>query len=84
MARKQSYPLLKVMLDACIRELTPKQRDVIIRHYWDDKTVAEIAASTGVSKQAAYISRRGHHSHRRGWSLHYNLRIPVQKIVFSP
>ncbi len=52
MARKQSYPLLKVMLDACIRELTPKQRDVVIRYYWDSKTVAEIAASMGVSKQA--------------------------------
>lgn len=53
MARKRNHPLLKVMLDACIRELTPKQRDVIIRLYWDGKTVAEIAASMGISKQAA-------------------------------
>ena len=54
MARKQSYPLLKVMMDACIRELTIKQRDVIIRLYWDGKTVAEIAANKGISKQAVH------------------------------
>ena len=52
MASKQSFPLLKVMLNACIRELTPRQRDVVIRHYWDDKTITEIAASMGVSRQS--------------------------------
>ena len=53
MARER-HPLLKVMMDACIRDLTSKQRDVIIRRYWDDKTVAEIAASKGISKQAVH------------------------------
>ena len=52
MANKQNLPLLKVMLNACIRELTPRQRDVIIRHYWDGKTITEIAASMRVSKQS--------------------------------
>ena len=52
MASKQSYPLLETMLNACIHDLTPRQRDVVIRHYWDGETIAEIAASIGVSKQA--------------------------------
>ena len=52
MAEEESYPLFKVVLNACIRELTPRQRNVIIGRYWKGKTITEIAASTGVSKQA--------------------------------
>lgn len=51
-ASEQSLPLLKVVINACIRELAPRQRDVVIRHYWDGKTIAEIATSMGVSKQS--------------------------------
>ena len=55
MAEEEKHPLFKVVLNACIRELTTRQRNVIIAHYWDGKTITEIAASTGVSKQT--ISR---------------------------
>ena len=54
MASEQSYPLLKVVINACTHELTPRQRDVVIRHYWNDETIAEIAASMGVSKQSVH------------------------------
>lgn len=51
-AEVESYPFLKVALNACLRELTPRQRSVVIDRYWRGKTITAIASSTGVSKQA--------------------------------
>lgn len=51
-AEEESHPFLKVALNACLCELTPRQRSVVIDRYWQGKTITAIAASTGVSKQA--------------------------------
>ena len=52
MAGEEKHHLLKTSLNACIRKLPPKQRQAIISYYWDGKTITEIAAHMGVSKQA--------------------------------
>ena len=54
MAGEERHHLLKVALKSSIRQLTPKQRKVIIGYYWEDKTVAEIAADMGVTTQSVY------------------------------
>ena len=52
MAGEERHHLLKTSLNACIRKLPPKQREVIISYYWGGKAITEIAANMGVSKQA--------------------------------
>ena len=52
MASRKKYSRLKFALKASIHTLSPRQREVIVSHYWDGKTVAEIAASMGVSEQS--------------------------------
>lgn len=52
MASEEKHHLLKVALNACILELTPRQRDIIIARYWENKTITEIAIATGTSKQS--------------------------------
>ena len=52
MASKKKYPLLKFALNASICMLSPRQKEVIVSHYWGGKTVAEIAASMGISQQS--------------------------------
>ena len=51
MASGEKHQMLSVVLDACIRELTPRQRSIIVGHYWEGKTITEMAANMGVSKQ---------------------------------
>ena len=51
MASGEKHHLLSVVLDACIRELTPRQRSLIVGRYWEGKTITEMAANMGVSKQ---------------------------------
>ena len=51
MASGEKHKLLNVVLDACIRELTPRQRSLIVGRYWEGKTITEMAANMGVSKQ---------------------------------
>ena len=52
MASAKKYPRLKFALRASIHTLSPRQREIIVSHFWDGKTVAEIAASMGVSPQS--------------------------------
>lgn len=52
MASEERHHLLKVALNACILELTPRQRDIVIARYWKGKTITEIASATGTSKQS--------------------------------
>ncbi|MDE3270099.1 MAG: sigma-70 family RNA polymerase sigma factor [Pseudomonadota bacterium] len=52
MANEERHHLLKVALNACILALTPRQREVVTSHYWDGKTIAEIASNIGISKQS--------------------------------
>lgn len=54
MASKKKYPLLKFALKASICMLSPRQKEVIVSHYWKGKTITEIAASMGLSKQAVF------------------------------
>ena len=54
MAIEEKYHLLKLSLNACIRGLAPRQREVIVSRFWDGKTVAEMATSMGISRQAVY------------------------------
>lgn len=51
MASGEKHQLLNVVLDACIRELTPRQRSLVVGRYWEGKTITEMAANMGVSKQ---------------------------------
>ena len=51
MASGEKHQMLSIVLDACIRELTPRQRSLIVGHYWEGKTITEMAANMGVSKQ---------------------------------
>lgn len=41
-------------LDAALRALEPRQRDVVVRHLLDGQTLGEIAAALGVTKNAAW------------------------------
>ena len=52
MASAKKYRLLKFALNASIHTLSPRQREVIVSHYWGGRTVAEIAASMGVTEQS--------------------------------
>ena len=52
MAVEEKHHLLKLSINASIRGLAPRQREVIVGHFWDGKTVAEMAASMGVSQQS--------------------------------
>ena len=52
MASAKKHPRLKFVLNASIHTLSPRQREIIVSHFWDGKTVAEIAASMGVSQQS--------------------------------
>ena len=52
MASAKKYHLLKFALNASIHTLLPRQREVIVSHYWGGRTITEIAASTGVSRQS--------------------------------
>jgi RNA polymerase sigma-70 factor (ECF subfamily) len=36
------------------RELSPKQREVLIAYYFQDKTITEIAAERGIQKSSAW------------------------------
>ena len=45
-------------LRSALRRLSPKQRGVISRIYWQEKTVAEIARADGISPQAVTALRR--------------------------
>ena len=52
MASAEKYPRLKFALNASIHTLSPRQREIIVSHYWGGKTVAEIAVSMGVTEQS--------------------------------
>lgn len=52
MAVEEKHHLLKLAINACIRGLAPRQREVIMSHFWDGKTVAEMAVSMGISQQS--------------------------------
>ena len=52
MSSKKKFRLLKFALKASIHTLSPRQREVIVSHYWGGKTVAEIAVSMGISEQS--------------------------------
>ena len=52
MASAKKHPHLKFALKASIHTLSPRQREIIVSHYWDGKTITEIAASMGVSQQS--------------------------------
>lgn len=51
-AVEEKHHLLKLSVDACIRGLAPRQREVIVSHFWNGKTVTEMADSMGVSQQS--------------------------------
>ncbi len=52
MANHKKYRLLKFALNASISTLSPRQKEIIVSHYWGDKTVAELALSLGVTEQS--------------------------------
>ena len=52
MAGEERHHLLKTSLNACIRKLPSRQREIIISRFWDRKTVTEIATSMGISQQS--------------------------------
>lgn len=58
LASEEKHLFLKVALNVCIRELPPRQREIILGYYWDGKTVNEMAASMGISTQAVYKAMR--------------------------
>ena len=58
LASEEKHRFLKVALNVCIRELPPRQREIILSYYWDGKTVAEMATSMGISTQAVYKAMR--------------------------
>lgn len=58
MASEEKYPLLKVALNACIRQLSPKQREIIHQYYWNGKTLHEIASEMGITRQSVYKSMK--------------------------
>ena len=58
LAREEKHLFLKVALNVCIRELSPRQREIILGYYWDGKTINAMAASMGISTQAVYKAMR--------------------------
>ena len=58
LASEEKNICLKVALNICIRELSPRQREIILGYYWDGKTVNAMAASMGISTQAVYKAMR--------------------------
>ena len=54
MTDEENHHLLKFVINACIRKLTPRQREIVTSHFWEGKTIAEIVAHMGVSKQYVY------------------------------
>ena len=55
-AAEEKYSCFKIALKSCVRELPPRQRNVIAARYEGDKTIAEIAADMGISRQAVFKS----------------------------
>jgi RNA polymerase sigma-70 factor (sigma-E family) len=41
---------LRISLEAGLRRLPPRQRAVVILHYWEDLSTAQIAATMGISE----------------------------------
>lgn len=52
MAADEKHYLLKLAINACIRGLAPRQREVITGYFWIGKTVKEMATSMGISQQS--------------------------------
>lgn len=52
MSNLSQFPVLTIALSSCLRDLPRRQRQFITRHYWEDKSLSEIAKEYEVSRQA--------------------------------
>jgi DNA-directed RNA polymerase specialized sigma24 family protein len=47
-----------VSLQSALRQLTPRQRAIIYKHHWEDKTSVDVARELGITHQSASAMRR--------------------------
>lgn len=57
-AGEEKYSCFKIALKSCVRELPPRQRDIISARYESNKTITEIAADMEISRQAVFKSMK--------------------------
>ena len=45
-------------IDSALNTLTPEQRELIVRHFFDGESVQDIARSMGLSRQGVYSRQK--------------------------
>jgi len=58
MEQVQGFDLKNPHLRAAFRQLSPRQRTVLIKMFWEDKRVHEVARELGITSQAASALQR--------------------------